>query len=314
MKKIVMTTAALSAMLLNQSVFADYGTKITPYGSVRVGLESNDIDGADEDIEGRDFLSRFGLAGSQKITQGLTVVGKIEYGLDATETASDSKLRLGYVGLKGDLGQLTFGSQTLVWHKFVRGSFFSDGTDTLRLGAIRDSDLLNYYNSVGGLKFGLAAQFEGSEDGDDLNTFQAGGEFKIGAVKLQAAILKDGSGENTGTLIGLRPRVSFGNTHLALVYHNASDDFDFYGANLCGDGGDTTMTGLYAKQKIGKGFIHSRYMTKSCDDAANEASSIKLEYVHTISKKARFWVSGESLDNETKPDDTELQIGFRFDF
>ncbi|MGH1542094.1 MAG: porin [Arenicella sp.] len=322
MKKSVLTITALSMLMGADAVLADFKTKITPYGSVRVGLESNDIDGQETDTDGRDFLSRFGLKGSQKITQGLSVIGRIEYGLDATDSKNESNLRLGFVGLKGDLGQLTFGSQTLIWHKFVRGAFFNDGTDTLRLGTIRDSDQLNYLGKSGGFSYGLGLQFKGKtgtgddaqSNSDSVDTAQFGASYKSGNFILKGALLKDSAGENTGTLLGLRPEMTFGGTKVALVYFNASDDFDVYGANLCKDGGATTTAGLYAKQKIGSGAIHGRFMTKSCDTAGPEADSIKLEYVHFLSKKARFWVSGESLDKEAGADDTELQVGFRFDF
>ena len=39
-----------------------------------------------------------------------------------------------YVGLKGKFGTVTYGSQTIIWHQYVRSAYFSDALNSLRQG------------------------------------------------------------------------------------------------------------------------------------------------------------------------------------
>jgi len=48
------------------------------------------------------------------------------------------------VGHSGDFGKITYASQTIICHKFVRGAYFSDGLDSLRQGVIRDDGMLQW--------------------------------------------------------------------------------------------------------------------------------------------------------------------------
>ena len=125
------------------------------YGSLRLGADYVDSGTADDAANGRDFLSRIGVNAEVQLSDGLTGVGKVEYGLrgdDGVNFNQNQKpgLRQIYVGLKGNFGTVTYGSQTIIWHQYVRSAYFSDGLDSLRQGAIRDDDMLQWqktYNS-----------------------------------------------------------------------------------------------------------------------------------------------------------------------
>ncbi|MDO6806325.1 porin, partial [Wenyingzhuangia sp. 1_MG-2023] len=83
----------------------------------------------DKAIGSDDELSRIGIKSSKKLDHGLTAVAQLEYEVDHYHQKEGLSLRLGYVGIKGKFGELYHGSQTTVWHKFVRGAYFSNGSD-----------------------------------------------------------------------------------------------------------------------------------------------------------------------------------------
>jgi predicted porin len=292
---------------------------------------------------GRDFLSRIGAKASVYIADDLTGIAKIEYGLrgdDGVNFAQNQKpgLRQVYVGLKGDFGTVTFGSQTILWHKFVRGAYFSDGLDSLRQGAIRDDDFLQWERTSGNWRYGAALQTE-KQDGDSFDQYQLAAQYSNGPVKLQAALAADQRGDNAGNLYGVRAWYKASDSvTLSAFYHLAEDNFDMYAGNSSGNvrlkstaesgdiGGvsgckteERSTAGVYGKWKVDKNQVHLRYAVNSCD-LTGDVSSIKVEYVRYLSKKFRLWAAFEQLDSDdtrlttTSEDMSELQLGARFDF
>lgn len=341
LKKVCTATLLISA---TSAAYADEGDlKTSFYGSLRLGADYVDAGTDDDAANGRDFLSRMGAKASVDLGNGLTGLGLVEYGMrgdDGVNFSQNNKpgLRQIVVGVKGDFGKVTYGSQTLIWHKFVRGAYFSDGLDSLRQGAIRDDDMLQWEKKAGNWKFGAALQTE-KQDGDSFDQYQAGIEYKAGPVKLQAALAADKRGENTGNLYGVRGWYNVSDSiTLSAFYHLAEEDFDLYGGNSSGNvrlkstlsgndvGGVTSCkneerstAGLYGKWKADKNQVHLRYALNSCD-VKGDVTSIKVEYIRYLSKKFRLWASVEQLDSDTSrlpstgEDMSEIQLGVRFDF
>lgn len=315
------------------------------YGSFRLGIDTIDAGTSDDGANGRDYLSRIGFKTSVSIKDGLEGLVQVEYGLRSDNLVDfqqdgDPTLRLAMIGLKGNWGEVYYGSQTLLWHKFVRSSYFSDGLDTVRQGAIRDDDLLQYYYKKGGFTLGLGTQTEG-QDGDSFDQFQIGGEYVTGPIKLQAAYSQDERGDNTGGLWGLRAWWTV-NKHLqfSAYTHQADEDYDLYTGGSTGvirlrdssvegrvDGlrgcsrEDRNSTGVYGKYSFGSNQIHTRYAVDSCDDSG-DVDSIKVEYIYFLNKYYRVWVAYEDLSNDdgrtpstSSGDDFSLfQVGARADF
>jgi len=305
MKRYLPVVIATCLLSTASALYAESDVKVTPYASVRLMIQDNENP---DDPTGQNALSRFGIKGSQTVSPGLKFFGGIEYGVDADDTNSDPTLRLGFAGLKGAWGQLSFGSQTQIWHKFVRGAKFSDGVDSLRLGAIRDQDSLQFAGKIGKTKIGISRSFEGN--GNEHTQVAAAIPFGSGGFsgKLGVAFQQD---ENGG-LLGLRPEATFGKTHITLLYYQADADFTAHGANLCGDGGDTVSAGIYLRQKLPQGFlIHGRVMDYSCD-VTDDGDSVKLELVKSFNKKARVWLAYETGEGGNVVDQ-EAQLGIRYD-
>jgi predicted porin len=349
--KVTMKKVCYASLLMvasNAAVAEDVKTSF--YGSLRLGMDYVDAGTVDDAANGRDFLSRIGAKASVSLTDSLTGIGKIEYGLrgdDGVNFDQNDKpgMRQVYIGLKGDFGTVTYGSQTILWHKFVRGAYFSDGLDSLRQGAIRDDDFLQWEKTSGKWRFGAALQTE-KQDGDSFDQYQVAAQYTTGPVKLQAALAADQRGENTGNLYGVRAWYEVSNSvTLSAFYHLAEEDFDMYSGNSSGNvrlkstpdknsdgkgdndiGGvsackteERSTAGLYGKWKLDKNQVHLRYALNTCD-IKGDVSSIKVEYVRYLSKKFKMWASFEQLDSDdsrlpsTGEDMSELQLGARFDF
>ena len=74
------------------------------YGSLRVGWESGKTSGF------KDYASRWGIKGSNDVSDGLSAVYRFEQQIDATTaTQGDDKGRLSYVGLSGGFGTVAMG-------------------------------------------------------------------------------------------------------------------------------------------------------------------------------------------------------------
>ena len=344
--KLSIKQACAAAILVSASgatMAEDSNIKTSFYGSLRLGADYVDAGTSDDAVNGRDYLSRVGAKASIELGNGLTGLALVEYGMrgdDGVNFVQNQKpgLRQITVGVKGDFGTVTYGSQTILWHKFVRGAYFSDGLDSLRQGAIRDDDMLQWQNKVGDWKFGAAIQTE-KQDGDSIDQYQLAAEYKAGPVKLQAALAADQQGDNTGNLYGVRAWYKINDQFTVSAFHHlAEEDFDIYGGNSSGNvklkstasgndvGGVTgckseerSTTGIYGKWKEGKNQVHARYAVNACD-IKGDVSSIKVEYIRYLSKKFRIWAAYEQLDSDdsrlpsTGEDMSEFQLGARFDF
>ncbi|MGH1484893.1 MAG: porin [Cellvibrionaceae bacterium] len=315
----------ISTVTIATAIASSAAAETKVYGSLRLALQDLDTDGGTTDsLDIEDRLSRIGVKGSSKLNNGLTIFGQIEYGLSAGgefTQGEDLGLRLATVGFKGDFGKVSIGSQTPLWHKMVRGAYFSDGNDSLRHGTIRDDDLVQYMGKNGGFSYGAEVSFE-AEDDEDINHYTAGASYGNKKFKLQAAVLKDNLGDNTGTLTGIRAWAYLGPVTLSAFHHNSPDDFDLYGVGggyasastgACA-GEDRDTTGIYGRYKTGSNQFHARFATLDCDsDSAEE--SIKLEYVKFLSKKTRIWLAYEEISSEgTVAEPTIAEIGLRHDF
>lgn len=313
MSKITLLRTVGIGLLATTCLASPSYAEVTPYGSLRIGLLSED--GEDRSTSIQNASTRFGLKASTQLTDTTTIFGRLEYGTDPTNHKNDVALRVGEVGLKGPLGTLTIGSQFLAWHKFVRSGQMNDLGDQLRLGTARTSDLVQYRTGLGG-KAELIAEARISDDemeGDDLDHLTAGISLPMGNHRLRIAALKDNNGENTGTLIGARARFNFGQSQVELTYHSANDDFDLYDSNLCSTGGTDTAN-IFASHSVGSNTFAARYATKSCDLAEDEANALELEYQKKLSKKARIWLAIANNSPEVGDSTTDVQLGLRYDF
>lgn len=346
--KIIILLASAILLTLNSrtTLASDVSVPdVTFYGSIRLGVDYIDAGIEDDGANGRDFLSRAGLKASTEIHPGLKLLGVIEYGIreenivDFTQNKGPT-LRLAFVGVKGDWGELYYGSQTNLFHKYLRTSYFSDALDSIRQGSVRDDDLLQYYYTSGKWSLGASVLME-AQDGDSFDQYQLGGQVTQGPFKLQLAWSKDNRGDNKGNLYGIRGWWKINEAITVSAFHHYADDnYDIYGGSLTGtvrlrdaeyEGNKNalnacstesrTSSAIYASYRLIEHEIKARYAIDSCD-VSGDVDSVKVEYVYYFNQQFRLWTAIEVMDNEDgrKPTTvsgksfTQVQIGARFDF
>ncbi len=315
------------------------------YGSVRIGLDYVDTGTLDDSVNKRDFLSRIGVKARTRIRNDFSGVLVIEYGLQAVKL-DDIEVdnlffrRLTYVGIKGAWGELNYGTQNLVFHTFLRNSFFSDSNDSIRQGTIRDDDLLQYFYSTNNWSLGLGTQFS-EREANYADQFQIAGEYSFIQSKYQLGMIKDNQGENTGKLIGARIWWYPGKEWTMSLYHQvANESFDLYSGSTTGNlqsrhdvvarnivgvrscpSEDRSSSGIYVKYNTGKHTFHGRKAKDMCDRLGG-VDSVKLEYILQVLTGVRTWFSVELLNNDqsraplSSSGDSlsEIQFGIRYDF
>ncbi|GAA4899816.1 porin [Ferrimonas pelagia] len=336
--------ATLTAALLAASFGAQATSDVDFYGSIRMGLDYVDAGSDNDAINGRDFLSRIGVKGSTDITDGIKGIAVVEYGLrgeDSINFKQNDKptFRQLFVGLDTDYGKVTFGSQTVLYYTYVGSGYFSDAFDSLRLTGVRADDMLQYEYGAGNFKIASQVQLSG-QDGDDVDQFQLAGQYGVGPLKLQAALVADTKGDDKGNKYGVRGWYDVTDSiTLSAFFDFAEGDFagaiqpgnlkttDNDGESISGvtqcELEDRQTSGIYGAYSFGASKVHARYALSSCDNSG-DVSSYKAEYTYKLNKQMNLWASYEILDADnsrkvTKDDVTyddfsQLQLGVRYDF
>lgn len=141
---------------------------ITLYGSIRPALTNADFgDSSSTDVT--DFLSRVGVKGEVAVRDGLTAFYRGEWDTDIEANGDLGDARLGYVGIKGSLGQIAIGKQWDPHFNIVaevvdifnhRSSPF--GYD--EASPFRSNQILTYSFSRGGFKLDSGIRFDGDPE------------------------------------------------------------------------------------------------------------------------------------------------------
>ena len=160
----------------------------------------------------QDSYSRWGVKGSNEVSEGLTAVYRYEEGLDlATTTLSDNN-RLSYVGLSGGFGTVTMGRIWSASYNHVgaltdTGIHNAPNTST----SSRTSNALSYSASTGPVSFQIDANMnvkEGSKRSVDMA--QLGMSFDTGAAKIGLAFANSKSESDSKRMSGIGVSVPVG--------------------------------------------------------------------------------------------------------
>lgn len=110
MKKSILALAVATALATPFAAQAD----TILYGSARVSVDYSDDESLLDSDGSWDVVnnaSRLGVLGSEDLGGGLSAIYQYEFGVDMTEGGNFESNRPKFVGLKGDFGQLTVGTQ-----------------------------------------------------------------------------------------------------------------------------------------------------------------------------------------------------------
>ena len=156
-------------------VFAEAGW----YGSLRSGLQF----GGGEDGKLVDAYSRFGIKGSNEVSDGLSAVYRFETKINTTNANLDGG-RLSYVGLSGGFGTITIGQIWGASYNHAGAVFdlanYGGGHNT----SGRVGNALSYSISTGSVSAQIDAIMDGGTDssGGGIDQFEFGLSFDMGDI------------------------------------------------------------------------------------------------------------------------------------
>ena len=178
MKKLIAVMAFAGVLSVPSVLLAD----AVWYGSLRGGVEM----GGGNDAGFKDGGSRWGIKGSNELSEGLSAVYRFEHKIDSGD-ASQPGGRLAYVGLSGGFGNLTLGqignasygsTGAIVDNSFHYGNAYTGGDAD---GTTRQGDALSYSNSLGGVSVQLDLLMDPARDSDGaIDEAQLGLSMNLG--------------------------------------------------------------------------------------------------------------------------------------
>ena len=259
----------------------------TWYGSFRTGIDSSS-----GNTTIADFGSRFGVRGSNELSDGLSSVYRFEHKLNTSNASLSGGGRLSYVGLSGGFGTLTMGQ---IWGASYNNvgalvdNIFNYG---YWLGTYRTGNALSYAMSAGAVSLQVDAVMN---DGDKtIDMALLGTNFDFGAGKGALSYERDSATKDTKTgaavSFGFGPITGF----LGGARHKIGDAKQetvlWYG--LSGSVGDSGIS--YA--------LHAAKREKFGDDAA-EGTRIGLGLSRSLGTgtSIKFEVQGkDKVEGQTK--------------
>ncbi|MEL0604845.1 porin [Pseudoalteromonas undina] len=258
---------------LSFSAFAD----VDVYGKANVTVQSSD-DGEGSFTEIKSNASRFGLKGSEKITDGLEAVYKFEFQVDVSD--ADSKgdnddnisARNQYVGLKGAYGQVVVGrNDTALKQSQGKLDLFNDLEGDIKnvfKGENRLGDSITYTSkSYEGFK--VLATFIAEDDVDADNGYSMAVTYGDAALKKSA------------------------------VYASVAADSEVNGYDVV----RASIQGKVESFKLG-----AMYQTQEKVDGSAEAGGYLLNAAYSMGKNT-FKVQYQAMDFDDSDDKTAVSVG-----
>ena len=299
--------ALLSGLSFN--VLAD----VDVYGKANVTVQSTD-DGEGSFTEIKSNASRFGLKGSEKITDGLEAVYKFEFQVDVTD--ADSKgdddnisARNQYVGVKGSFGQVVVGRNDTAF-KQAQGKLdlFNDLEGDIKnvfKGENRLGDSITYTSKTyEGFK--LLATFIAEDDVDADNGYSLAVTYGDVALKnsaIYASIAAD-SEVNGYDVVRASIQGKVENFKLGAMYQtqetvDGSAEADGYLLN--------------AAYSMGKNTFKVQYQAMDFDDS-DDKTAVSVGVDHKFNKNIKVFGFYSSFDMDNNVDQDYVGLGMEYKF
>ena len=284
------------------------------YASLRQSLVYTDngaATGDTDDVSVVDQESRVGLQASQEF-DGYRGFGRVEFGFEGNDQISSPMVRLGFVGISGDFGAISIGSQWTAWDTYVGDedtNFVTEGD--WQNGTERNGDTLKYAGRLGGLSIEadlVLVESEGEANSGLLDELQLALGYSIGSFTLQGAwIERDGGSTGYlggGSLFGARLSYDAGPLGLALAV--AQDDEDFEGVE------ETLGVKFKASYSTGPNTMLAVLSSSDNQLAANAPIAVALGYQHDLSNRARVSLELSSVDPDIAGLDSSIEGGVMY--
>ncbi|MDN3413274.1 porin [Pseudoalteromonas sp. APC 3250] len=284
------------------------------YGKANVTVQSSD-DGEGSFTEIKSNASRFGLKGSEKISDGLEAVYKFEFQVDVSD--ADSKgdnddnisARNQYVGLKGAYGQVVVGrNDTALKQSQGKLDLFNDLEGDIKnvfKGENRLGDSITYTSkSYEGFK--VLATFIAEDDVDADNGYSMAVTYGDSALKksaVYAAIAAD-SEVNGYDVVRATVQGKIEDFRVGAMYQtqekvDGSAEADGYLVN--------------AAYLMGSNTFKMQYQTMDFDDS-DDKSAISVGVDHKLNKNLKIFGFYSSFDMDNNVDQDYLGLGMEYKF
>ena len=283
------------------------------YGKANVTVQSSD-DGEGSFTEIKSNASRFGLKGSEKISDGLEAVYKFEFQVDVSD--ADSKgdddnisARNQYVGFKGGFGQVVIGrNDTALKQAQGKLDLFNDLEGDIKntfKGENRLGNSVSYAsNSYEGFK--VLASFSAEDDKDAKNGYSVAltyGDAGLKKSAVYAAIAAD-SEVNGYDVVRATVQGKIEDFRLGAMYQtqekvDGSAEADGYLVN--------------AAYLMGSNTFKVQYQTMDFDDS-DDKSAVSVGVDHKLNKNLKVFGFYSSFDMDNNVDQDYLGLGMEYKF
>jgi len=283
------------------------------YGKANVTVQSSD-DGEGSFTEIKSNASRFGLKGSEKISDGLEAVYKFEFQVDVSD--ADSKgdkdnisARNQYVGFKGSFGQVVIGrNDTALKQAQGKLDLFNDLEGDIKntfKGENRLGNSVSYAsNSYEGFK--VLASFIAEDDKDAKNGYSVAltyGDAGLKKSAVYAAVAAD-SEVNGYDVVRATVQGKIEDFRLGAMYQtqekvDGSAEADGYLLN--------------AAYLMGSNTFKVQYQTMDFDDS-DDKSAISVGVDHKLNKNLKVFGFYSSFDMDNNVDQDYLGLGMEYKF
>lgn len=315
--KLIINTSVAVALAIPSASIAESGV----YASLRqsvVFTDSGMNSGNSDDTSIVDQGSRVGFQGNQDFGT-YSGFGRIEFGFDGSTQAASPAVRLGYVGVSGDFGTISIGSQWSAWDTFVGGgdtNFISEGP--WNNGTGRNGNTLKYAGKIGGLAIEADAVLVGQEgitNGGLLDEMQLALGYGIGGFTIQAALIERDGGATGylggGSLYGAR--LSYDAGPLSMSVAVAQDDTAFGSSDATLAVNEETLgVKLKASYATGSNTLLAVVTTADNEVAATAPLGVALGYQHDLSNRSRVSLELSSVDPDIAGLDASIEGGVMY--
>ncbi|OLF76487.1 porin [Pseudoalteromonas haloplanktis] len=283
------------------------------YGKANVTVQSSD-DGEGSFTEIKSNASRFGLKGSEKISDGLEAVYKFEFQVDVSD--ADSKgdkdnisARNQYVGFKGSFGQVVIGrNDTALKQAQGKLDLFNDLEGDIKntfKGENRLGNSVSYAsNSYEGFK--VLASFIAEDEKDAKNGYSVAltyGDAGLKKSAVYAAVAAD-SEVNGYDVVRATVQGKIEDFRLGAMYQtqekvDGSAEADGYLVN--------------AAYLMGSNTFKVQYQTMDFDDS-DDKSAVSVGVDHKLNKNLKVFGFYSSFDMDNNVDQDYLGLGMEYKF
>lgn len=317
MKKLITATMALAAFGVASNSIAD-SSKLT--ASVRIGLTLVDNEQIENDFSLSNFGSRLIWTGDKDLGNGLTGIGRLEFGINPDDNSRGSsgvdRTRQLWAGLKGGFGTVTVGAQYAAFYDQI-----SSNTDIAWWGScwtqfecLRETQVIKYQGSTGGLSYAASVSAQARDDDNDaLDQIEFGVNYAISGytVGVGIATQADEALDDGGTLIGLLAKGPAGPVNLALTIQMAdqefADDLNDPENAVVDDVNHITLSGSL-------GNFYAVYNQQDNGSAGNDPFYGTLGYTKNIGPGTLMYFEYQLNDSDTDEDaESIVRATFKFD-